>query len=234
MKTLSLFCLMSAMIFICGCDNKPRQIVDETVDREKHDGKNGNEGKDEDLEGREIGKTYVGPRFYDLEIGFRNAAGTDLVKGIPNSASEWTGVDSHEGGAFATVDHAAYECGEPDMDVKQPKPDPTFISGYTWKIGLSRFDGYQCLSFGEVSSQGLDPVGRMTHKLTCRHIFGDDEQHTIVSYWKPREDSNESWILPDGTSAENDCYRVTVDGVEFTAVRKTAGYGVYCVVQAVL
>ena len=42
-----------------------------------------------------------------------------------------------------------------------------------------------------------------THKLACKHIFGDEKVHTIVSYWKFDTDYREAELI-----------RLTIDDVE--------------------
>ena len=43
----------------------------------------------------------------------------------------------------------------------------------------------------------------LTHKLACKHIFGDEKVHTIVSYWKFDTDYREAELI-----------RLTIDDVE--------------------
>jgi hypothetical protein len=53
-----------------------------------------------------------------------------------------------------------------------------------------------------------DNVEMLTYMLSCPYIFGDDKVHEIVSYWRTPEDS-----MNDRCRA---CYRVVIDGKEFT------------------
>jgi hypothetical protein len=48
---------------------------------------------------------------------------------------------------------------------------------------------------------------KIIYTLTCPHIFGDEEPHEIVTYWRPSS---------NGDDLEAVCYRVECDGKEFT------------------
>jgi hypothetical protein len=69
-------------------------------------------------------------------------------------------------------------------------------------LKVQREDDYECLVF----SKGLHPnciVGMITYKLTCSYVFGDNEEHTIISHWEKYD------------KYLNSCSRIVIDGKEF-------------------
>jgi len=49
---------------------------------------------------------------------------------------------------------------------------------------------------------------KLVYQFTCPYVFGDDVEHTIVSYWKRSE------------SGQMSCYRVELDGKEFSVTNE--------------
>ena len=141
------------------------------------------------------------------------------AKGIPYSnpylPSDFN-IETKEGG-FAIVNAEEYRCGKAIMPDWYPHvyvPNPHYRN-----IQLSRFNGYQCLGIGEITSSDYPPIDKITQKLTCPYIFGDDIVRTIVSYWKPREDK----ALPIGKYGIltiNYCYRIEIDGKVFPVTQE--------------
>ena len=154
---------------------------------------------------------------YLLALSFVDAEGNDLAAGLegtepegsieanyvvrdqytlvtsPNSNELWPWEGSFPQGLGMTP---AQPWGSDD-------PSPS--------IGLfSSSNGLNNLSFVTTSAPWYEGVlETITHTLTCPHIFGDDEPHEIVTYWKD----------PDtGPTYYSVCYRIVVDGREFTDI----------------
>ena len=75
----------------------------------------------------------------------------------------------------------------------------------TKSLILGKVSGYQSLR-NDVCMEdwyGHKKPEVLTHKLACKHIFGDEKVHTIVSYWKFDTDYREAELI-----------RLTIDDVE--------------------
>lgn len=75
----------------------------------------------------------------------------------------------------------------------------------TKSLILGKVSGYQSLRIDVCMEDwyGHKKPEVLTHKLACKHIFGDEKVHTIVSYWKFDTDYREAELI-----------RLTIDDVE--------------------
>ena len=74
----------------------------------------------------------------------------------------------------------------------------------TKSLILGKVSGYQSLRIDVCMEDwcGHKKPEVLTHKLACKHIFGDEKVHTIVSYWKFDTDYREAELI-----------RLTIDDV---------------------
>ena len=148
-----------------------------------------------------------------LLLSFKDAQGNDLVKGIKFDA--WhnggyvTGGDDDIGGTVNSgifILNLAY-----DDEVKR------FSSSL--KIDLIK-GGFEESYFTGIKNDDNDDLlfiipalnttrseKKVTLKLKCSYLFGDDAVHDIVTWWKPEENMRKSF-----------CYRIEYGGKEFTGI----------------
>lgn len=163
-------------------------------------------------------KGGVFPRTYKVLLSFTDAEGNDILKDIPNNKL---------GGHLVYLDENSW-AGEilPELyklAVVMPEYSYQYNTPNTHnQLGLSvnGLGDSHYLLLGESSSPLKSNIEIITHKLVCPYIFNDDNQHIIVTYWQPNQNVHESWILEDGTSAINECYRITVDGKEYPVTQE--------------
>jgi len=159
------------------------------------------------------------PRNHVLQLNFQDAFGTEILKDIPNVRLIGHLVVEDKDGWCGEVKSDVYKldvvlpklCFELQEPLSERNEFPLFVN----KIA-NRY--YLHIEVG--SSSLCPPPNVITYKLICPHIFGDDDEHIITSYWRPRENSHSSWILEDGTSALNYCYRITLDGKEVSVTQE--------------
>ena len=161
-----------------------------------------------------------------FEISFKDTSGKDLVKGIKY---DWHRSDSipEEESSGGIIEKELYS-----LDVIYPDP---IMSPYLYRIPGAHYSELDLkslipvLALGKMHGTGtyglaFQPNSRMrdlytgayilradkiTYKLRCFYIFGDNEEHVLVTYWKPCEycdDYPKTWF--------NTLYRIEFDGKE--------------------
>ena len=178
MKVVRLICCLLLTAVICGSCNK------------------------KDLNSRPIDE----PRA--LLLSFRDAAANDLVKGIEFDADGYAdglyGVVMPELYALYYVyedgdipDPWQHNAGSPQIDLRK--------SGHTEALGAIINDDYDYLLFHTLTETTQPFVEKITLKLKCPYLFGDNETHDIDTWWKQ--------------SSKGDlCYRIDFDGKEYTEI----------------
>ena len=154
-----------------------------------------------------------------LLISFQDTTGKDLVKGI---GYDWWQSDiiQEEEAVQGPIKRDLYTLDVvfPDSCMsmyalqkeleKQPGIRPVESVPV---LVLRKVNGYYYLYFSEASYAGRRingvyeyPMAEMiTFKLRCPYIFGDDTEHEIISYWKPRPSPYSPY-----------CYHIEFDGKE--------------------
>ena len=198
MKTLKLTVLLATMLIMNGC----------------------NKQKDE---------TFP---FYQhlLWISFQDATGSDLVTGI--GFDYWvtnsngliiTGGEDEPGGTVKSelfsVEYV-YEDGIPNPWKPEPKPGVIYVENHP-EIGLRKGKyyskefpmnvNYDYLMFDTKSlrDERFPFAEKIIIRLKCSYIFGDDEVHDIITWWKPYIYENRD------SSIYGVCYRIEFGGKEF-------------------
>lgn len=131
-------------------------------------------------------KTAPPPLMYILNIDPRNEAGESLCEKLLDDTISIEKYKSYD------ISPQLYKHRQVGDDLFKLSP---------LKISVES-DGYpiidlQFAKFGSVLPQ-------IEYYLTCPTIFGDEEEHAIISYWRFEK-------RPEYTAA---CYKVTVDGQE--------------------
>ncbi len=146
-----------------------------------------------------------------LLMSFQDAEGNDLVEGIKTVAPEFA-VESE------------FEVA-PDQYSLLSSPNRREMGLYSG--GAVAYDHYYLHPFLKFYTPDLSPDGHyllgigmpcpvereqqtVTYTLTCPQLFGDELAHEIVTYWSkdPTDIANRAML----------CYKVEVDGKEFTDV----------------
>jgi len=156
------------------------------------------------------------PQPYVLFLSFQDDAGHDLVKGIEFD-NWWNETTPYKAGP---VKSSLYT-------IKLESPNPC-NTGKAELILYTPYSGwfdpsteYNYLEiYPSVSSitykKGCKYDTRITIRLKCPFIFGDDMEHEIVTYW----------IVNDKRSSTRiKCSRIELDGMDNTHIKGIAGSG---------
>ena len=161
---------------------------------------------------------------YILYIGFQDVSGNDLVKGIRYiEQNSEKGVTTDDKGSAGEVEPDLYMLKifypEAYMDPVwghyhsgASMPNPTFGYKLLYRIGV---DDNTYLLFSPYSSvnyyKELPPADKITYKFYCPYVFGNNDVHEIVAYWKEGNKHTNSRL----------CYRIELDGKELDATKIT-------------
>jgi hypothetical protein len=141
--------------------------------------------------------------YYNLALGFQDASGNDLVKGIEQA--EWSSNTSY---VFDILTSDVYESWDYD-----PYYAPTRPGVRHSKLSISlRDDGRYYLE----NTLSTDEESKIIYMLQCPSIFGDGEAHEIVTYWD----------IPQGESDRKyaKCNRIVFDGNETAIQTSNSSY----------
>ena len=188
MKTLKFTVLILTMLTVNGCDKDPKNepIIDGINSYYDHllslsfQDVSGNDL----LEGLEIVKLYdlggtVKPELYTLDIIFED--------GIPNPWQQ------------ANTTYAIYNKRYPELTLNTGNYNSLIFTTQSYKYtGLP-----EALLYGS-SIEKAEFAEKITFRVTCSYLFGNNETHDIVTWWKQPESGFLS--IP---------YRVEFEGKEF-------------------
>jgi len=177
MKTLK-FSGLLAIIILCGSCSLVSDLLTDIFDHE--------------------------PKFanYLLELGFQDASGKDLVKGIELADSLYT------------LDIILSEpCKNWDNNIYNTRARSGMIPQvYRPVFDCEKLDnGYYVLTNYFSIPQGDCPETKMlTYKLKCPYLFGDDAVHELVTYWNISNKSHEN--------VYGKCSRIEFEGKVFDKI----------------
>jgi len=161
----------------------------------------------------------------ELLISFQDASGNDLVKGIgfwAEYSHDVTGGNTH---AWGTVKSELYtlECDYEENPLVYPRKLPYPIGLRKGKPFSKKYPDLDCnydYLYFQVAAcvYGRDPFRdpppddalffeKITYKLTCPYLFGDNKVHEIITQWR----------LLEGTEFPV-CYHIELGGKEFTEI----------------
>ena len=158
---------------------------------------------------------------YSLYLSFQDASGNDLVKGIGfQPYGNYTEEESNGGNVKS--DLYTLEVVFPyHWQSLSLHSWFSFVKGKALKEAYPelKYGDYDCLSF-QVSGLAVQyPYGviirvpfaeKITFKLKCPYIFGDEAEHELVTWWKKK---NKEERRPAAL-----CYRIELGGREFTEI----------------
>ena len=170
--------------------------------------------------------------YYYLFLNFQDASGKDLIEEI-----EYIGWDSEIGAeADNTGGSGAIKSDLYTLEPIYPEVymDPVWthhaaasnsvIPGpYDYALGFGKKDSYYYLFFYPQASnvhvlnydKELPPADKIIYKLSCSYIFGNDEEHEIVTYWKQGEQEKHQI-----------CYLIEFEGKKFIPEISNEGFQV--------
>lgn len=167
---------------------------------------------------------------YNLGLGFQDASGNNLVKGI--GLEEWSAGTSMEDALWGSVKPDLYvldiivsePCKNWDNEIYNTPARPGFEPDVNRpRLGIERPDNGHCYftnSFG-LPVDGCSRQKKLTYKLKCPYIFGDEAVHEFVTYWDiPKTKSSSSEYFAK-------CYRIAFEGNEITPKAPRDKYGYY-------
>ncbi|WP_084166318.1 hypothetical protein [Anditalea andensis] len=142
---------------------------------------------------------------YNLYLSFQDVSGNDLVKGIELNGSSGAVKDS-----LYILDIIISEpCQNWDNTIYNAPARPGFIPDVNLpQLGMVSYNGYSHLTnhFG-LSLKNCGEQKKLTYKLKCPYLFGDDAIHEFITYWEIPKDK-----LNHGAK----CYRIEFEGNEIT------------------
>ena len=161
--------------------------------------------------------------FYSLYLSFQDAAGNDLVKGIGFQSFGNDTEDESDRGAVKS-DLYTSEVVFPNHWQSQSlrHREVHFVKGKALKKAYPalKYSDYDYLSFmvyGLAVQYYYGIVVRVpfaekiTFKLKCPYIFGDEVEHELVTWWKEKTKEEERYSIAL-------CYRIELGGKEFTEI----------------
>lgn len=175
------------------------------------------------------------PYSYDiLLLGLQSASGIDLLKGI--DIDKWwpDSVPKEEAEAGRVISDYTLDFVYPDLLMSPwetnkiwtkrsgDRPDKQYLYPEPWVQKWDDFGGYYYLFFQFGSNRAFDdktfsPADKITIKLRCPYIFGDDKVHEIDTYWKIDYSGIPQELIDEYSNSF--CYRIEFDGKEYTPFR---------------
>jgi len=161
------------------------------------------------------------PKFveYYLAFTFQDASGNDLVKGI--ELEEWypgnipveeanSGVVNRDFYALDII--VSQPCKNWDNEVYNAPARPGFIPDVNSpKLLWWKNNSLNCLGSGlSIPVDDCPVMEKLTFKLKCPYLFGDEAVHDLVTYWDTPKIRN--------SSVRSKCYRIEFEGKVFTDI----------------
>ena len=169
--------------------------------------------------------------YHLLYLSIKDASGNDLVKGI--GLESWRGETEEEAtGGIVMPDLYTLEYIFPNHWQSQSFGHYSrfsFINGKVFKEANPelKHDDYDLLQFYVYTHSVHYGYGivvkvpfaeKVTFKLKCPYIFGNDTEHEIVTWWKRSEKSSNAAL----------CYRIELGGKEFTKITYSPNEDISC------
>lgn len=156
---------------------------------------------------------------YNLALGFQDASGNDLVKGIKLDDYATVNRNSYELYIIASDSCKSWYDGindKPDPDIDRPR------------LGMYQYNG--CCYLTNIFRVPINDCPQeeiLTYKLKCLDVFGDEEVHEMVTYWDiPKVKGDNDHIAK--------CFLVKFDGTEITPIPTDKTESAYYAVTIIL
>ena len=141
--------------------------------------------------------------FYNLNLNFQDSAGNDLINGIKFNKS----LGSLENDLYSLDIIVSEKCWNWDNDIYNSPARPGFEPDvHRPTLGLAENNDYFFLTnqFG-LPVNDCPKQTKLTYKIKCAYVFGDEEVHELITYWN---------ISKDNPYAK--CYRIEFKDNEIT------------------
>jgi hypothetical protein len=138
---------------------------------------------------------------YVLLINIKTPDGIDVLKEIPVTERAVMVVEDKDGWS-RRVNPELYRLHQTQPEEYSKTP--------SLPLCVNKINDNYYLVIQFVDNVCLEHYYQATFKLICSNIFGDDEEHTIVTYWNP----NGSY-RPKGDYPRMECDRITIDGIQY-------------------
>ena len=132
-------------------------------------------------------------RLFNVHLNFQDTLGNDLVSGI-----EFDYFDA--GMSYGEIRNADVFFLDNSLNKR----------GAVYTVSIEKMSNYYYVDHYTSSAIETTMPDKITFKLRCPHIFGDNEIHYINTYWKS-EGKREG-----KSTLRHECYRVEYEGKEFT------------------
>jgi len=240
MKTLKFTVLLLTILIINSCTDKDKNYNNEIEPETEYEKKSEDEGKITIPLGGRPNDSY----YHILLLNFQDKSGNDLIKNW-HDCIKWDGTSPSNPILFIKPELYELEIVVYEDTINYRK------SGYDTSYGMLLYKGkqlseefgfielngdYDYLQFRVVyvktMSVGKDPIElpfaeKIVFKFKCPYLFGNNETHDIITWWKLR--SIDLTVFEDPVAL---CYRIELDGKEITEFYNT--YGLYSVATVVL
>jgi len=145
---------------------------------------------------------------YLLLINLKNSNGVDILKEIPANKSLGYLVVEDKNGWTGEVNPELYKLYmiQPEY-YYEPKVSLPVNPEITLHVTKTTDNYYLVI---KISSMTRLKNYQLTFKLTCFYIFGDNKEHTIVTYWNP-----DGLLRPNDDYTQVECDRITIDGTQY-------------------
>ncbi len=166
-------------------------------------------------------------RDHYLALSFVDAEGKDLLMGITSAGSLNPSNYSMDPALYTlTSSPDLYDLGlynNPDAIYDDIHRYPRAVLHDLESVGFRHWGMAIRMTVPTIWYTKEHPdLKEITYTLTCPHVFGDEAEHEIVTYWRKPTGWDESW---PGGGHFRVCHRVVVDGEECTDISYTDGEG---------
>jgi hypothetical protein len=154
---------------------------------------------------------------YQLNLSFQDASGNDLVKGIgltdlccPTNIPEEQAQSGTVKDSLFTLDIILSEpCNNWDNEIYNAPARPGFIPDVNRpKLGMERYNNsYYLTTRLSFFVNACPEEKKLTYKLKCPYVFGDDALHEFVTHWDIPKNSMATYAK---------CNRIEFEGNEIT------------------
>lgn len=139
---------------------------------------------------------------YVLLINLKKPDGVDVLKDIPTTGTSCFRIVDDIDGWTRKITNELY-C----FHMTQPKE---FSMTPLLPLPVTKISDNYYLTICFTDNIRSKYYNHLAFKLTCSYIFGDDEEHTIVTYWNPN-----GMYMPNNDSPRIECNRLTIDGIQY-------------------
>ncbi|MBR7026685.1 MAG: hypothetical protein IKI13_03820 [Bacteroidales bacterium] len=163
--------------------------------------------------------------YYFLHIGFKDAAGNELIEPLAleyyksDTSKPWAGeINPEEYAVDVVVPGTASGTDSIRVAVTASKFSEEYNRITPREDGTYGPDGNWFIDFRSIIiNKNEESYSSLNYKFTCPEIFGDDSVHEISTTWAKNLEAN-------GYSYYPACTKVVLDGKEYTPLRGVTYY----------